>query len=442
MKIENSFNNFLNRFYGIVDKIGIHNFVLVMFIFVVFLVTGLYSTFSISTSNDGEDIINGLDTKRFILGLDDSNTVTVAARSVKNIDLTVTSFSDVESLYGIYYSSSSDLSDVVIGSVVDSEYPSVGMIDTNSSNIVTIKVINNSSSDVTLEFGMTSGVSNGGDFVLPSDSYLVNSLPNYIKEFNNINEESYFHNNRYRKNIKNVYFVDYIDLDEAVESWDMSVYDVAKIMSWVEKNEVDGYYDLYIGSYDVIKATSLAYYFSDMTSVDSIKLDNLDTSITNDMTAMFYNTGYDSSIFSLDLGNNFDTSNVYNMSQMFEYTGYNNTEFVLDLKDKFDTSNVVDMSRMFNSTGYNSMIFSLDLGEKFNTSNVIDMSYMFYDMGYLNNNLMLDITMFNFDKVTIYDDMFNYKISQSLYVNNVDAQKWILDKEFINLSSDNVLIKN
>ena len=36
-----------------------------------------------------------------------------------------------------------------------------------------------------------------------------------------------------------------------------------------------GYYDLYIGSKEPIKASSLAYYFKDMKYVDSISFDNL-----------------------------------------------------------------------------------------------------------------------------------------------------------------------
>ena len=48
------------------------------------------------------------------------------------------------------------------------------------------------------------------------------------------------------------------------------------------------------------------------------------------------------------------------MQGMFNRTGYNSTNFTLDLGDKFDTSNVIHMSRMFLYTGYNSSKFKLD----------------------------------------------------------------------------------
>ena len=57
-----------------------------------------------------------------------------------------------------------------------------------------------------------------------------------------------------------------------------------------------------------------------MTNVDSISFDNLDTSLTANMGYMFRETGYNSEVFTLDLGDKFNTSNVTNMASMFSYT--------------------------------------------------------------------------------------------------------------------------
>jgi surface protein len=94
------------------------------------------------------------------------------------------------------------------------------------------------------------------------------------------------------------------------------------------------------------------------------------------MSDMFRNTGYNSTVFTLDLSN-FDTSNVTDMEGMFFCTGYYSTVFTLDVSN-FDTSKVTDMSDMFRNTGYN----STKLNTSITISNPNTTSYydMFYDV--------------------------------------------------------------
>ena len=332
---------------------------------------------------------------------------------------------------------------------------------------------------------------------------VTSTYVNYLLGFNDLNDTSYFHNSAYIDNIKNIAFVDYIDMTNAVENWDMSSFQDESIMAWVEGNVTSGYYDLYIGSEDVIKGYDMSYFFYSMNYVDSISFGNLDTSMVEEMNYMFSSTGYDSEVFTLDLGDNFDTSNVKMMNHMFYYTGYNspvftidlgekfdtsnvtsmrvmfsymgysNSNFTLSLGEKFDTSNVTDMNWMFHGTGYNSTVFTLDLGDnfdtsnvtgmramfcdtgynstifvidfgnKFNTSKVPDMSYMFSLAGYSNSNLELDLSSFDFSNVTDYERIFQqFKTSQKIYVKDASDQSWILNKGFSNLSTNNVLIKS
>ena len=56
-------------------------------------------------------------------------------------------------------------------------------------------------------------------------------------------------------------------------------------------------------------------------------------------------------INSISCMNDISSEKVNNMSYMFSYTGYNSTIFTLDLGNKFDTSNVTNMDRMFDLTG-------------------------------------------------------------------------------------------
>ena len=254
-----------------------------------------------------------------------------------------------------------------------------------------------------------------------------------VGEFNymrNISADT-FRSDEYREKIKNVSFVDYIDTSNAVVQWDVSELGDNSIVAWLNNNSSDGYYDLYIGSKKEIYAKDLSNFFLNMTKVDSISFDNLntiqtttmrdmfrelgsssnsfkldlgnkfDTRNVTSMAEMFYNTGRNNSVFTLDLGDKFNTKNVTGMNGMFYFTGCNSNEFKLDLGSNFDTSSVTKMDRMFNGTGYNAKNFTLNLGNKFDTSNVTNMSVMFREVGRNSTIFTLDLgEKFNTSKTT------------------------------------------
>ena len=100
--------------------------------------------------------------------------------------------------------------------------------------------------------------------------------------------------------------------------------------------------------------------------LESVTMDNLDTSKVTNMYQMFADC---SGLQEIDLSN-FDTSNVTNMSSMFHSC---NSLTSLDLSN-FNTSKVINMSSMFYGC---SGLQETDLGD-FNTSKVTNMSFMFY----------------------------------------------------------------
>ena len=160
---------------------------------------------------------------------------------------------------------------------------------------------------------------------------------------------------------------------------------------------------------DEISPIATANWFNGFKNCESINLNNLNTSNVTDMFNMFANAGYNSTDFTLNLGDKFDTRNVTDMRGMFDSTGYNSTNFTLDLGDKFDTSQATNISRMFYNTGYSSTNFTLDLGDKFDTSQVTNMSYMFYSTGYSSTNFTLDLgDKFDTRNVTDMSYMFYY----------------------------------
>jgi len=195
---------------------------------------------------------------------------------------------------------------------------------------------------------------------------------------------------------------------DAIGSWDVSAQQSGAIMAWYYDSDKNGKYEVYIGQDEgVIANSDSSYLFHNLTYLSTINLTNLDTSNVTNMYAMFYYTGYSSTAFTLNLGDQFDTSEVTNMTNMFYCTGYNSTAFTLELGDEFSTSKVTNMTNMFYATGYRSGVFTLNLKDKFDTSSVTNMNSMFNGTGYASNIFTLDLGKnFNTSNVTNMLQMF------------------------------------
>ena len=217
----------------------------------------------------------------------------------------------------------------------------------------------------------------------------------------------------YRDKIKNITFQDSLNIPINITDeykWDISSTGNGKVMAYITPNANDSsYYDLYIqGDGELYANPNSEYLFFEFKSVDSINnIELLNVKYVTNMKAMFYQVGYSSLVFTLDLGDKFDTSKVTNMANMFDRVGYSSLVFTLDLGDKFDTRNVTNMYAMFQGTGYSSTEFTLDLGNKFDTSNVTDMESMFYKAGYTSSVFTLDLgDKFDTGKVINMKQMF------------------------------------
>ncbi len=201
-----------------------------------------------------------------------------------------------------------------------------------------------------------------------------------------------------------VHFVNLADYNLTnVACADYSANGDGSVKAWMDGTE------LYIGSYAKIEASeSLAYAFFGGEKINSITgLAMLDTSNVTNMSYMFYNCGYSSKEFTLDLGENFDTSKVTDMSSMFQGCGYSSTGFTLNLGNQFNTSNVTNMRSMFDECGLESTVFMLDLGAQFDTSNVTDMSCMFLRCGHSSTEFTLNLgDKFDTSNVTDMSCMF------------------------------------
>ena len=228
----------------------------------------------------------------------------------------------------------------------------------------------------------------------------------------------------YKEQIKNIYFEKKVNVPENIyKSWDLSTNGDGRLMAFLVVNSNDSnYYDLYIqGNRKIYLPSSCSGFFQDFTNVDKIEnIDILDTSNVTNMTNMFRNTGYNSEVFTLDLGYNFDTSKVTGMGYMFFQTGYSSLNFKLNLGRKFDTSKVTNMIMMFYRTGYSSKVMTLDLGNRFNTSKVTTMSNMFNSTGKSSPVFTLNLgDNFDTSSVTSISQMF-CRTGESSTVMNLD----------------------
>ena len=217
-----------------------------------------------------------------------------------------------------------------------------------------------------------------------------------------------------------VHFVDLADYDLTnVVCSDYSAKGDGSVKAWMDGTE------LYIGGYrKIIAGKSLNCAFRDGKSINSITgIDLLDTSRTTNMGYVFNNCGYNSSEFTLDLGDNFDTSNATTMVYMFGSCGYNSTKFSLNLRDEFDTSKVTDMSYMFIDCGRSCPTFTLDLGNRFDTSSVTTMYRMFERCGYSSTAFTtLDLSTFRVSANT----------NLSLFAEDIPVTKFIFGRGWRN----------
>ena len=209
-------------------------------------------------------------------------------------------------------------------------------------------------------------------------------------------------------------------IENAEESWDVSVASDKSVMAYAVLNEDKNTYTIYLQGegkiianedsshlfynfsklqtiegleyLDTSKVINMVSMFEECSSLTELDVSNFVTSNVTSMSAMFYGC---SSLTELDVSN-FDTSKVTDMSFMF-YNCANLTN--LDLSS-FDTSKVESMISMFRSC---EKLVNLNINN-FNTSKVASMAYMFYNCTNLTN---LDLSSFDTSKVTSMVYMFS-----------------------------------
>ena len=250
-------------------------------------------------------------------------------------------------------------------------------------------------------------------------------------------------------------------------------FEVKNVKLWYNNHKILWYTDNHKVTF---KAGSMANFFKDCSTLQTINLTGFQTAAVNNMSGMFQNcTALTSVTFDNEKitdsedpnygrFNNFNTSAVESMAQMFDncinlvslnlagldtrsvesmfkmfFGCYRMTTLKLDDADAkdisgkflhFNTANVTDMSYMFSSTDFSGsnvntlkMKFtSLDVSG-FDTSSVTNLSYMFY-LCSDSNLTTLDVSGFDTSNVTDMNHMFACYMNAPSYLTTLDLRNW------------------
>ncbi|MBR3869223.1 MAG: Ig-like domain-containing protein [Clostridia bacterium] len=182
---------------------------------------------------------------------------------------------------------------------------------------------------------------------------------------------------KYYNKVVSVTFLDSIDYDDvtnALESWDVSENDDASVMAWMSLNEFETQtagqdrYDVFIAGDGGVGANPNSSYIFYSFSVLK-EVNGLENFKTDNVTTFYQIFGLCRALEQVDLSS-LNTSNVENLSCMFnQCEKLENVNF-----SGWDTSNVTDMSNMF----YNCKKITVLNLSSFDTSKVTTMRFMFY----------------------------------------------------------------
>ena len=154
----------------------------------ILLSVGLYYTYAMFTANvSSGNIVNMDTTLKYNFDISGTQSFHIGKNSIASFYATINNTSNGTIYYEIYYSSSNDLTNVIIGEVVEDKTVTTtalntsGNIDTGVSKDVPLVIANNSDNDIDIIIGVASG------YVGNTITYGSNGYPNGTKITNTYN---------------------------------------------------------------------------------------------------------------------------------------------------------------------------------------------------------------------------------------------------------------
>ena len=157
-------------------------------IIAILLSVGLYYTYAMFTANvSSGNVVNMDTTLKYNFDISGTQSFHIGKNSIASFYATINNTSNGTIYYEIYYSSNSDLTNVIIGEVVEDKTVTTtalntsGNIDTGVSKDVPLVIANNSDNDIDIIIGVASG------YVGNTITYGSNGYPNGTKITNTYN---------------------------------------------------------------------------------------------------------------------------------------------------------------------------------------------------------------------------------------------------------------
>ncbi len=157
-------------------------------IIAILLSVGLYYTYAMFTANvSSGNVVNMDTTLKYNFDISGTQSFHIGKNSIASFYATINNTSNGSIYYEIYYSSSNDLTNVIIGEVVEDKTVTTiapntsGNIDTGVSKDVPLVIANNSDNDIDIIIGVASG------YVGNTITYGSNGYPNGTKITNTYN---------------------------------------------------------------------------------------------------------------------------------------------------------------------------------------------------------------------------------------------------------------
>ena len=157
-------------------------------IIAILLSVGLYYTYAMFTANvSSGNVVNMDTTLKYNFDISGTQSFHIGKNSIASFYATINNTSNGSIYYEIYYSTTNDLTDVIIGEVVEDKNITTtalntsGNIDTGVSKDVPLVIANNSNNDIDIIIGVASG------YVGNTITYGSNGYPNGTKITNTYN---------------------------------------------------------------------------------------------------------------------------------------------------------------------------------------------------------------------------------------------------------------
>ena len=157
-------------------------------IIAILLSVGLYYTYAMFTANVSSGNVVNMDTTiTYKFDINGTQNIHVGKSSVASFNVLVTNTTSGSIYYEIYYSTNSDLTDVIIGEVVEDKTVTTiaphtsGVLEKDKSITVPLVIANNSNNDIDITIGVVTG------YVGNTITYGSNNYPNGTKITNTYN---------------------------------------------------------------------------------------------------------------------------------------------------------------------------------------------------------------------------------------------------------------